>query len=38
MDSELVIFSQLFIEAAVLQDERKIGKEDIVITNTQCKP
>jgi hypothetical protein len=33
-------FATLFIEQAQLQDDKELpkGKEDIVLTDTQCKP
>ena len=37
---DVVTFAQLFVEMADLQDDKKDnkGKDDIVITNTACKP
>jgi hypothetical protein len=42
MENLVVTFAQLFVQEAKTQDEdddeKTIGKDDIVITDTQCGP
>lgn len=39
MNNQVVTFAELFIEEAEKQDEEKrIGRDDIVVTDTSCKP
>jgi hypothetical protein len=39
VDNEVVKFAQLFVQESLRQDdERRIGKDDIVLTGTACKP
>ena len=40
MQNEVVTFAQLFVDMANTQDDKKDnkGKDDIVITDTACKP